>query len=176
MKWRELLKQSMDQTYFATEQLLEMVAEKDLNWKPETGDNWMTTGQLILHISWACGGCIKGFVTGDWSPPKEAEMLGESEQMMPSAEQMPSAASVARAKEMLAEDKHLSYQLLEQCSDDDLDSKLVSAPWDPREIALGQRMLEMVNHLFQHKGQLFYYLKLQGKPVNTMNLWGMGGN
>jgi hypothetical protein len=24
------------------------------------------------------------------------------------------------------------------------------------------------------KGQLFYYLKLQGKPVNTMDLW-MGG-
>jgi hypothetical protein len=29
------------------------------------------------------------------------------------------------------------------------------------------------NHLAQHKGQLFYYLKLQGKPVNTTDLWGM---
>jgi hypothetical protein len=31
----------------------------------------------------------------------------------------------------------------------------------------------MVGHLNQHKGQLFYYLKLQGKDVNTMHLWGM---
>jgi hypothetical protein len=31
----------------------------------------------------------------------------------------------------------------------------------------------MIQHLAQHKGQLFYYLKLQGKPVNTAHLWGM---
>jgi hypothetical protein len=31
----------------------------------------------------------------------------------------------------------------------------------------------MLGHLTQHKGQLFYYLKLQGKPVNTGDLWGM---
>jgi len=35
------------------------------------------------------------------------------------------------------------------------------------------RLHEMVNHLNQHKGQLFYYLKLQGKAVNTMHLWGI---
>ena len=27
---------------------------------------------------------------------------------------------------------------------------------------------------YLHKAQLFYYLKLQGKDVNTMNLW-IGG-
>jgi len=31
-----------------------------------------------------------------------------------------------------------------------------------------------VNHLLSHKGQLFYYLKLQGREVNTMHLWGVG--
>jgi len=30
----------------------------------------------------------------------------------------------------------------------------------------------MIQHLNQHKGQLFYYLKLQGKPVSTPDLWG----
>ena len=38
---------------------------------------------------------------------------------------------------------------------------------------LGHRLLGMIGHLTQHKAQLFYYLKLQGKPVNTMHLWGM---
>jgi hypothetical protein len=37
---------------------------------------------------------------------------------------------------------------------------------------LGQRLLQMVAHLAQHKAQLFYYLKLQGKPVHTGHLWG----
>jgi hypothetical protein len=31
----------------------------------------------------------------------------------------------------------------------------------------------MVQHLDSHKSQLFYYLKLMGRDVNTMNLWGM---
>jgi hypothetical protein len=30
----------------------------------------------------------------------------------------------------------------------------------------------MIQHLERHEGQLFYYLKLQGKPVNTVDLWG----
>jgi len=38
---------------------------------------------------------------------------------------------------------------------------------------LGHRLLGMVGHLELHKAQLFYYLKLQGKPVNTMHMYGM---
>jgi hypothetical protein len=38
---------------------------------------------------------------------------------------------------------------------------------------LGHRLLSMVLHVMQHKGQLYYYLKLQGNPVNTGDLWGM---
>jgi hypothetical protein len=30
----------------------------------------------------------------------------------------------------------------------------------------------MTQHLERHKSQLFYYLKLQGKKVNTVDLWG----
>lgn len=41
------------------------------------------------------------------------------------------------------------------------------------EMPLGVRMIQMVDHLKQHKGQLFYYLKLQGQPVKTGDLWGM---
>ncbi len=35
----------------------------------------------------------------------------------------------------------------------------------------GQRLLPTIDHAKQHKGQLFYYLRLQGKSVNTGNLW-----
>ena len=37
---------------------------------------------------------------------------------------------------------------------------VATAPWDPTPLVLGHRMLQMVDHLKQHKGQLFYYLSL----------------
>jgi hypothetical protein len=40
-------------------------------------------------------------------------------------------------------------------------------------MTLGPRLAQMVDHLVLHKAQLFYYLKLQGKPVHTGHLWGM---
>jgi hypothetical protein len=63
--------------------------------------------------------------------------------------------------------------MLASCSEEQLAGKPAPAPWDPTEIVLGHRLLQMIDHLKQHKGQLFYYLKLQGKPVNTGNLWGV---
>lgn len=38
-------------------------------------------------------------------------------------------------------------------------------------MTLFQQISHMIGHLGQHKGQLFYYLKLQGKDVNTMTLY-----
>lgn len=174
MNWTELLKNEIATTYGATEGLLEMVDDSALGWKPETGDNWMTTGQLLFHITSACGFCCKGFVTGDWSIPgggDVAEMSGD--EMLPPAEALPTAESVAQIKEMLAADKQLALDMIDQAGEEGLLNRTVAAPWDPTERQLGSQLLMMVGHLSQHKAQLFYYLKLQGKPVNTAHLWGM---
>jgi uncharacterized damage-inducible protein DinB len=48
----------------------------------------------------------------------------------------------------------------------------VTAPWGGPEVPLFQQLLRMIAHLSQHKGQLFYYLKLMGKDVSTRDLWG----
>ena len=95
------------------------------------------------------------------------------EEMLPSAENMSTVQSVKEAKELLADDKKLALSMLAQCDEAKLHSEKRTAPWDPTETTLGHRLLQMVGHLDSHKGQLFYYLKLQGKPVNTQNLWGM---
>ena len=75
------------------------------------------------------------------------------------------------ARKGLAEDKKLALEILAGISEDDLETKPTPAPWDPRPMPLGQRLLSMAAHLATHKNQLFYYLKLQGKPVNTNTLW-----
>jgi hypothetical protein len=174
MNWKGLLEGEIHYAYGVADKMLDLVDESQLDWKPATGENWMTTGQLAQHIATACGGPIRGFVTGDWglSPDVDVEKMSP-EEMLPPAEALPSAESIADVKRLLADDKKIALDALAQCSEEKLATEPAPAPWDPSEMILGQRLLGMVNHLNQHKAQLFYYLKLQGKQVDTSHLWGM---
>jgi hypothetical protein len=166
MKWTELLNKEIAQTYGAADGLMAMVDDAKLSWKPASGSNWMTTGQLLQHMTDACGACCRGFVTGDWGLPEGVEMK------MPSAAEMPSAKSVAAAREALAADKKVALAMVKKVGDRALGTKKVDAPWDPAKEPIGRQFLHMVGHLGTHKAQLFYYLKLQGKSVHTGNLYG----
>jgi len=174
MNWTELLKSEIESAYKATNGLLDLVDNNKLDWKPSTGKNWMTMGQLLKHIADSCGAPFRGFVTGDWRLPESVESSDLApEEMLPPAEKMPIVASVSEAKKLLEEDKQLALAVLAKCDEDKLANETASAPWDPSEMILGQRLLQMIAHLSSHKSQLFYYLKLQGKPVHTGHLWGM---
>jgi uncharacterized damage-inducible protein DinB len=174
MSWKELLKREIEQNYQVADALMDLVDDKDLRWKPPTGTNWMTTGQLLRHITDACGSAFRGFVTNDWGPAlggADPSQLSP-EDMLPSAEKMPAVSSVREAKQLLREDKKVALAMLEKTTEQDLAERPAPAPWDQSRMILGHRLLQMVDHLNQHKGQLFYYLKLQGKPVDTGHLWG----
>lgn len=174
MSWTGLLTREIEYNYAVAEKLMDRVGDKELAWKPATGTNWMTTGQLLMHVATGCGQAFQGIITGDWGLPEGVDMSEFSpEEMLPPAEKMPAVESVARAKEMLAADKKMAVEALKKVSEEDLTTKKAPVPWDPTEMLLGHRLLQMVGHLTQHKGQLFYYLKLQGKPVDTSDLWGM---
>jgi len=174
MNWTELIKGEIEHTYKATDGLFGLVDDDKLNWKPATGSNWMTTGQLLMHISSACGSGCRGFVTGDWGMPADFDASKmKPEDMLPPAEKLPTLNSVAEARKLLQADKQTALEMVAKAGESDLASKPAPAPWDPRPMNLGYRLFSMVDHLNQHKGQLFYYLKLQGKPVNTGHLWGM---
>ena len=97
-----------------------------------------------------------------------------AEDMAPGADKMPAAKDVASTLKKLADDKKVALDMVAKVGEKDLGSKLVAAPWDDRKQPIGVQFLHMVGHLNNHKGQLFYYLKLQGKPVDTMTLYGMG--
>jgi uncharacterized damage-inducible protein DinB len=174
VNWTKLLTSEIESTYATTARLLNKVDPDGLDWKPESGGNWMTVGQLLKHISNACGGACKGFVTGDWGLPAGTKLEDLSpEEMLPPAEKMPSIGSVEEAQKLLLEDKTIALNMIGQAGENDLANKEIAAPWAPGvEYALGRHLLQMVQHLDRHKGQLFYYLKLQGKPVNTADLWG----
>ncbi len=173
MNWQELLRGGIEYNYHGAVTLLNLVDDDKLEWKPSQENNWMTTGQLLMHIAAACGTGMKGFVTGDWGMPDGVDLENlPPDEMLPPAEKMPTVGSVAEAKELLAQDKQLALDMLAACSEERLANEIATAPWDSMEIPLGNRLLQMVMHLASHKSQLFYYLKLQGKPVNTNHLWG----
>lgn len=174
MNWTDLIKGDIEYTYGVTRKLIEMVDDDKLTWKPSTGSNWMTTGQLVKHLTDACGVACRGFVTGDWGFPAGVDPGNiPADQMLPPAETLPTIVSVAEALKLLEQDKKLALAMVAEAGENNLDNKLAGAPWDKLQMPLGNRLLQMVAHLSQHKGQLYYYLKLQGKSVHTGNLWGM---
>ncbi|MFQ5350278.1 MAG: DinB family protein, partial [Thermoanaerobaculia bacterium] len=165
----------LEYLYRVTGGLFDQVDDGDLGWKPATGENWMTTGQLLHHIATGNGPGFKGFVTGDWGMPEGMDLADMSpEEMLPPAEKMPSVVSVEQAMTMLAEDQTLAAEVLAGLDEEELATRELAAPWNPGEaFCLGRHLLHSIRHTLQHKGQLFYYLKLQGKAVNTQHLWGM---
>lgn len=167
MTLKNILKQDAAAMYQATDGLFGLVDEDTLEWKPPTGSNWMTVGQLMQHCTEACGTTVKGFVTGEWgwdtSDPDAASFRP--------AEQLSAVSSVAEAKRLLAADRDMTMQILDEVSDDRLANEQVAAPWGGPERTLFEQVNGMIWHLGQHKGQLYYYLKLQGKDVNTWHLW-----
>lgn len=174
MNWTQLLKMEIETTYATALALMDKVDPDGLNWKPSTGTNWMTVGQLLKHMSDGCGAACKAFLTGDWGLPEGTRIEDlKPEEMLPPAEKLPAIDTVENARKLLAEDKVLALQMVDQAGEDELANREMAAPWAPAvRYALGRHFLQMVQHLDRHKSQLFYYLKLQGKPVNTGDLWG----
>lgn len=174
MNWTQFLTQEARGAYAATAKLIDQVDPATLGWKPATGSNWLTVGQLLKHMSNACGAGCKGFVCGDWGLPQGVRIEDiPPEQMLPKAEAFPAIDSVDEAKKLLREDEALTLQMIDQAGEQALETRQMEAPWMPgRQLLLGQWLLQMIQHLDRHKSQLFYYLKLQGKPVNTADLWG----
>ncbi len=177
MTWTDLVTCAMNEAYKATDNLMAMVSDDELAWKPATGENWMTTGQLLMHLTNACGACCQGFVTGDWGMPEGMDLSDiPPEEMLPPAEKLPTVESVADARRLLTADMELGLRMVSEAGEDRLDNEMLRAPWDGGDCGdrrLGEHLFGMVQHLATHKAQLFYYLKLQGKNVNTHHLWGM---
>lgn len=158
-------------TYAITERLMRRVSDDELAWSPAAGGNWMTVGQLLLHCaSYGCGKAVCAFVTDDWGPALEGS---DEPDHVPPAAALPSVATVDEALELLAADRALALRCIGAADDAELLERTVAAPWGGPALPLAQQLLRMIAHLAQHKGQLFYYLKLMGKDVGTADLWGV---
>ncbi|MFH0992684.1 MAG: DinB family protein [bacterium] len=171
---KRVLLEEAKTTYAITEKLFRRVTDADLLWKPTTGKNWMTLGQLLMHCAnFGCGKAIQGFVKGDWGMPEAVEPVDlNAEQHVPPVAMLPSVENVKQALELLMNDRNLALRCIEETEEADLLARRFTAPWGGSEASLFQHLLLMIAHLAQHKGQLFYYLKLMENDLSTSDLWG----
>lgn len=171
---KKVLLEEAEKAYKTTDKLFRKVDDRELSWKPDSGKNWMTMGQLLMHCAnYGCGLAVKGFIKGDWGPVVEESADGHSEaQQLPKAEDLPYVDNVEQAIKILEDDKILALSCIREVQEEELLSKRMVAPWGGIEMSLFQHLLMMIAHLVQHKGQLFYYLKLMGKDVDSIDLWG----
>ncbi len=177
MNVSELLLRQAEDVYRATDGLAALVEDEHLDWKPETGSNWMTTGQLLSHLQMACGLIAKCFVAGDWSGLGECGEMDESqrdpETGLHPATALPTITSVAAFREALASDRAAFVAAVEAAGEERITTEEGSAPWNPEPRPLGYNLQECLLHVGIHRAQLLYYLKLQGKSVHTGSMWGM---
>ena len=173
MTLTEVLLEEAQTTYAVAEKLFRRVTDADLAWKPSApGTEWMTTGQLLMHCAcFGCGKAAHGFITGDWGV--ELGEYGEAgaHTHLPAASELPAVESVAEALRLLEADRTLTLDAIAEADGSDLLAGKLPAPWGGPPQTLFQHILHMIAHLTQHKGQLFYYLKLMGRDVCTSDLW-----
>jgi uncharacterized damage-inducible protein DinB len=175
MTLADVLRDEAEAAYAVTERLFRRVHDEDLGWKPASpGTEWMTAGQLLMHCAcFGCGKAVRGFVTGDWGAELAAYGDEAQEQaQLPPASALPAVGSVEEALRLLEADRSVALRTIAQVDDAALLAARRPAPWGGPELTLFQHLLHMIAHLAQHKGQLFYYLKLMGQDVRTADLWG----
>ena len=129
MNWTQFLKTEIETTYATTLKLVDNVDSASLDWKPLSGANWMTVGQLLKHLTIACGAAMKGLVTGDWGLPKGVRMEDlPSDEVFPPAEKLPSVASVDDARTQLLDDEAVALKVIAEAGEEALAMKEVTAP------------------------------------------------
>jgi hypothetical protein len=153
----EMVLQSMG----PAESLINMVPADKLGWRP--GPNFMSTGQVLAHLSDGLGGGLETTLSGKWPSMQEMES-GMKLENMPSC-------GVHEALSKLEKDKAILRSTLDSISEEDFTHRVVSVPWGwtTKFEIIGVAFL---GHFNNHKMQLFTYLKLLGLPVNSETLYG----
>ena len=172
MTLTQVLLDEADATYTVVERLVRRVANDELSWKPERRSRLDDHGPVAdalgeLRLRQGCSGLRQGRVATGGAVREPRNPL-----FPPAA--LPTVLSVQEALDLLAEDRRVSLSCITAAGEANLLARRMTAPWGGPELSLFQQLLEMLKHLAQHKGQLFYYLKLMGKTVDSRDLWGGG--
>ncbi len=143
-----------------TLKLISLAPAGKLDWRPAPG-NYMTLGQLLHHLA-MCPGILVAAVNNAFPPADAFEKFIQEDlknTKTPEAAQREASRGWEEAKAAIS-----------GLSEADFQKRMVTVPWGP-PTALWRVCLSMADHWANHKYQLFFYLKLLDKPVNSATLY-----
>jgi hypothetical protein len=95
------------------------------------------------------------------------------EDMLPPAEKFPKSNSIEEAVTEIEKDWELLKKEIGKISEEDFNNKKLNIPWMPFPMTIKEYMMQAMEHLSNHRMQLFTWLKLSGEKLNTAHLYGM---
>lgn len=128
-----------------TLQVLDLIGEDDLEWRP--GPSQYSLGQQLLHIAQAEDRLVHGVFDGDWS----------FERVRFPAE-LPDTAAM---RTFFRRVRSYTVRKLEAVDPGDL-GKLVDVPDAPGEHSLRSWLWSLLEHELHHRGQVWAYLRAMG--------------
>lgn len=150
--------------YKAARGLIQLTPENKLDFKPK--DGLMTIAQVLKHLTTSLGASLSMGINNSWPEIPEEEML-------PPAEKMPKSNSAAEALKEIDQDWELLKQEMEKITDGEFNQNKINVPWMPFPMTIVEYMMQAMEHLSNHRMQLFTWLKLSGEELNTGHLYGM---
>lgn len=145
--------------------LIKITPEEKLAFKPL--DDAMTIAQVTKHLTGCLGESLSMAINNAWPSMPEEDML-------PAAEKLPKSNSIEEAVKEIEKDWVLLEEELGKISDEDFNNKKINVPWMPFPMTIKEYMMQALEHLSNHRMQLFIWLKLSGEKVNTGHLYGLG--
>jgi DinB superfamily len=150
-----------------TEHLVSLVPTSQLEWRPDNLPKAISLGHLLGHLL----DCLAGFCAAFYAafPVELADFmeirsLGFNERCAPDD---------ARQKiQILTAHIERGFR---QCSDADLVRRIPTV-FVPDGETLATILLGNLEHLMNHKYQLFFYLKLLGTPISSRDVYRLRGD
>ena len=160
----------------ATRGLIARTPKDKLAWRPDA--SFLTLGAVLHHVATAVGTSLRDVMNDAWEfrPPGGAGAglppdAGGGEGM-PAADAFPTVKNVDEALTMLDADWRLFEERFARVNERTLNEQVCRIPWMAPGTTLKEYLLLTVEHLSNHRMQLFMYLRLLGVKVGTGERYG----
>jgi len=151
----------------ATRGLIARAAGLKLDWRPEP--SFLTLGAVPHHVSTAVGSSLRDVMNEAW----EFRPAGGGEgSVLPPADAFPTVKSVQEALDLIDADWKLFEGCFVRVDERTFNGQVCKIPWMAPGTTLKEYLLLTVEHLSNHRMQLFMYLRLLGVKVGTGELYG----
>ena len=163
------LENKVSETIERTDHLVELIPVEHLTWRPELPNGQPTAsdlGHLVGHLL----DCVAGFCAALYAAhPSELSDLVSLQSLPVNHACLPQEAR--KRMKTYADHIHRGFQ---QSTDADL-ARRIPTVFVPEGETLLSLLLGNLEHLINHKYQLFFYLKLAGVAVNSEDLYAWRG-